>query len=208
MQIAGQRGVARQRQPASIAIARRNPMRPFALPLKIVQSRIALRERALFETVGCIGAPVTRRVSCDLVMLLVRNRSFASLVGDAVGTGSHKRAWGPTTPQGAALMMKTLLISATVLALAAPALAQVPSDSRTNSPPTSSSTTAAPDEKIDFSKVDSDKSGALSLAEIKMVDVSATQADFDKYDANKDKQLSSAEFDKWQAAHNKVGKAG
>jgi hypothetical protein len=41
-----------------------------------------------------------------------------------------------------------------------------------------------------------------------MVDVSATQADFDKYDANKDKQLSAAEFDKWQAAHNKSGKAG
>ena len=36
------------------------------------------------------------------------------------------------------------------------------------------------------------------------------QADFDKFDANKDKALSSSEFDKWQAAHKtaKPGKAG
>jgi hypothetical protein len=40
--------------------------------------------------------------------------------------------------------------------------------------------------------------------------VSVTQADFDKYDANKDKQLSSSEFDRWQTAHKtaKPGKAG
>ena len=43
-----------------------------------------------------------------------------------------------------------------------------------------------------------------------MVDVAVTQADFDKFDANKDKALSSSEFDKWQAAHKtaKPGKAG
>jgi hypothetical protein len=108
-------------------------------------------------------------------------------------------------------MMKTLLLSAAVLALAAPALAQQPTPPATDSaasPPTASA--PAMPAADSFAKIDADKSGALSLAEIKMVDVSVTQADFDKYDANKDKALSSSEFDKWSAAHKmaKPGKAG
>lgn len=108
-------------------------------------------------------------------------------------------------------MMKTLLVAATAVTLAAPVLAQqqaAPPHDTNESPPTASSPATPAGES--FTKIDADKSGALSLAEIKMVDVSVTQADFDKYDANKDKQLSSSEFDRWQTAHKtaKPGKAG
>jgi biopolymer transport protein ExbD len=120
-------------------------------------------------------------------------------------------ALGGSQLEGNSPMMKALLITAAAFALAAPVLAQQatpPSDASTASPPT----TAAPAMPAadTFAKIDADKSGSLTLAEIKMVDVSVTQADFDKYDANKDKALSSAEFDKWQAAHKmaKPGKAG
>jgi hypothetical protein len=107
-------------------------------------------------------------------------------------------------------MTKTLLLAAAVLALAAPALAQQPPPSSdSNASPPTASTPAMPAAET-FSKIDTDKSGSLSLAEIKMVDVSVTQSDFDKYDANKDKALSSTEFDKWQVAHKtaKQHKAG
>lgn len=81
--------------------------------------------------------------------------------------------------------MKTTIVLATAaLAFAAPAFAQQPA-----SPPA---------EKVDaFVSIDADKSGSLTLAEVKIHDVAVTQADFDKYDADKSKSLSKAEFDKW-----------
>lgn len=104
-------------------------------------------------------------------------------------------------------MMKTLLISATAMVLAAPALAQVTAPSTPAAPPASAQpTTPAPpaasaDAKVDvFAKADADKNGALTIAEVKLADATATQADFDKYDADKSKTLSKAEFDKWSMA--------
>jgi len=88
-------------------------------------------------------------------------------------------------------MMKTLVIAATAMALAAPALAQVTSAA----PP---STQPATEDK--FVKADGNKDGALSIAEVKMADATVTQADFDKADADKSKSLSKVEFDKWASA--------
>ena len=91
-------------------------------------------------------------------------------------------------------MMKTLLLSATLAVVAAPALAQV-----TSAPP-ATATPPAVDVKVDmFAKADADKSGSLSIAEVKMADATVTQADFDKADADKSKSLSKAEFDKWSS---------
>jgi hypothetical protein len=90
-------------------------------------------------------------------------------------------------------MMKILVISATAMALAAPALAQAP-----QSPP---ATTPKVDAKADvFATADADKSGSLSIAEVKMHDATVTQADFDKADADKSKSLSKTEFETWAAA--------
>ena len=87
--------------------------------------------------------------------------------------------------------MKILVISATAMALAAPALAQTP-----QSPPAT-----APAAKADiFVTADADKSGSLSIAEVKMHDATVTQADFDKADADKSKSLSKVEFETWAAA--------
>jgi hypothetical protein len=86
-------------------------------------------------------------------------------------------------------MMKTLLATATLAVLAAPALAQPPAD------------TAKPTTTEDaFMKHDMNKDGALSLSEVQMADKSVTQADFDKYDADKSKTLSKTEFSKWAEA--------
>ena len=85
-------------------------------------------------------------------------------------------------------MMKTLLASLTLAAFAAPALAQQPSTTPAKPP--------APTEDK-FTKHDTDKNGALSIAEVQVADASVTAADFDKYDANKDKELSQDEFQKW-----------
>lgn len=87
-------------------------------------------------------------------------------------------------------MMKTLLASATLIALAAPALAQV----------TTQAPTAQPAAEDKFTKSDANKDGALTLAEVQMADAKATQADFDKYDADKSKSLSKLEFSKWAEA--------
>lgn len=91
-------------------------------------------------------------------------------------------------------MMKILLAAATVAAFAAPALAQVPASPPTAAPPSTSSA-----QPVDFTKADADKSGSLSVSEVKMLDATVTQADFDKADADKSKSLSKAEFDKWHA---------
>ncbi len=85
--------------------------------------------------------------------------------------------------------MKILLV-ATIAALAAPAFAQEPT--KPAAPPAAQADV--------FAKIDADASGALSLSELKLVDVSVTQADFDKYDVDKNKSISKAEFDKWQTA--------
>ena len=87
--------------------------------------------------------------------------------------------------------MKLLVISATAMALAGPALAQTP-----QSPPAT-----APAVKADiFVTADADKSGSLTIAEVKMHDATVTQADFDKADTDKSKSLSKAEFETWAAA--------
>jgi hypothetical protein len=91
-------------------------------------------------------------------------------------------------------MMKTLVLAATAMAFASPALAQAP----TAQPPVSSTTTVTTE--AEFMKADGDKSGSLSIAEVKMADATVTQADFDKHDADKNKSLSKAEFDKWAMA--------
>src|SRR5262245_37980286 len=102
-------------------------------------------------------------------------------------------------------MMKLLLISATAMVLAAPALAQVtapsapvqlPSADQPITPPTPStpSVSAEGSAKVDvFAKLDTDKNGAITIAELKAADATATQADFNKYDADKSKSLSKAE---------------
>ena len=85
-------------------------------------------------------------------------------------------------------MMKTLLVTATLAVLAAPALAQTPA-------------TTQPAMKDDhFAMTDANKDGALSLAEVQKVEPKVTQADFDKYDADKSKSLSQVEFQKWAEA--------
>lgn len=87
-------------------------------------------------------------------------------------------------------MMKTLIASATLIAFAAPALAQV-----TTAPPA-----AKPATEDKFTKHDANADGALSLAEVQVADSKVTQADFDKYDADKSKSLSKVEFSKWAEA--------
>lgn len=94
-------------------------------------------------------------------------------------------------------MMKTLVLSATFAVLAAPAFAQAPA-----SPPTSASPPVV-DVRVDiFAKADADKSGSLTIAEVKLADATVTQADFDKADADKSKSLSKVEFDAWAKARH------
>lgn len=88
-------------------------------------------------------------------------------------------------------MMKTLIATLSVAALAAPAFAQQP----TTMP--AKPQTATEDK---FAKHDADKNGALSIAEVKMADATVTTTDFEKYDADKDKELSQAEFEMWAEA--------
>lgn len=95
-------------------------------------------------------------------------------------------------------MMKTLVLAATAMALASPALAQTPQ------PPVDKEKPAA--KHAEFTKADADKSGSLTIAEVKMADATVTQADFDKADSDKNKQLSQAEFDQW-AMSKKADKA-
>jgi hypothetical protein len=91
--------------------------------------------------------------------------------------------------------MKKVLILAAAFALAAPAFAQV-----TQPAPTAPQVEKAAPAGDAFAKIDADNSGALSLGEIKVVDTTVTQADFDKYDADHNKAISKAEFSKWQSA--------
>lgn len=88
-------------------------------------------------------------------------------------------------------MMKTLLAAATIAALSAPALAQTPT-----APPAAAKTTV----EAAFAKHDADKNGSLSLTEVQTLDAKITQADFDAYDTDKNKAISSAEFAKWVEA--------
>jgi len=90
-------------------------------------------------------------------------------------------------------MMKVIIASATLLAFAAPALAQV----TTQQPSTAPAMKSAHD---GFTMHDSDKNGSLSLAEVQKADATVTQAGFDTYDADKSKGLSEAEFMKWAEA--------
>lgn len=103
-------------------------------------------------------------------------------------------------------MMKTLLVTATLAVLAAPALAQPPSSSTTAQPPSSSApaqpgSTATNKQGDDhFGMTDANRDGSLSLAEVQKMDATVTQADFNKYDADKSKSLSKMEFQKWAEA--------
>ncbi len=94
-------------------------------------------------------------------------------------------------------MMKTLLVTATLAAIAAPALAQPPATTTQPAAPTTQP--AAPTEDK-FLKHDVNKDGALTLAEVQYADAKVTQADFDKYDSDKNKALSKVEFGKWAEA--------
>ncbi|HEV7691871.1 MAG TPA: EF-hand domain-containing protein [Hyphomonadaceae bacterium] len=91
-------------------------------------------------------------------------------------------------------MMKTLVITATAMVLAAPAFAQTPS-----APPASPPADTAKPVDV-FAKADGNKDGALTIAEVKLADPAVTQADFDKADSDKSKSLSKTEFDKWAMA--------
>jgi hypothetical protein len=97
-------------------------------------------------------------------------------------------------------MMKTLLVAATFAVLAAPALAQ--QQGATPATPAQPATPATPADP--FTKADADKSGALSLAEVKLADATVTQTDFDQYDADKNQSLSKVEFNKWHDAKKAV----
>jgi hypothetical protein len=88
-------------------------------------------------------------------------------------------------------MMKSLVVAATAMVLAAPAFAQTPAPA---APP-------AEAKPVDvFVKADGNKDGALSIAEVKLANPAVTQADFDKADSDKSKSLSKVEFDKWASA--------
>jgi hypothetical protein len=87
-------------------------------------------------------------------------------------------------------MMKTLIASLSIAALAAPAFAQQPT--------TPAKRQTATEEK--FAKHDTNKDGALSIDEVKMADAKVTTADFEMYDADKDKAFSKNEFAKWAEA--------
>lgn len=88
-------------------------------------------------------------------------------------------------------MMKTLIATLSLAALAAPSFAQQPTT-------TPAKPQTATEDK--FMKHDADKSGSLSMDEVKVADATVTTADFDKYDADKDKALSKDEFAKWAEA--------
>jgi hypothetical protein len=87
-------------------------------------------------------------------------------------------------------MMKTLIASLSIAALAAPAFAQQPT--------TPAKRQTATEEK--FAKHDTNKDGALSIDEVKMADAKVTTADFEMYGADKDKAFSKNEFAKWAEA--------
>lgn len=87
-------------------------------------------------------------------------------------------------------MMKVLIASATLIALSAPALAQV----------TTQQPAGQPTAEDKFAKHDMNGDGALSLAEVQAADSTVTQAAFDKYDTDKSNSLSKAEFAKWAEA--------
>ncbi len=86
--------------------------------------------------------------------------------------------------------MKSLLAVATAAVLAAPAFAQTP-----ETPPQAKTMVEEA-----FAKFDTDKDGALSLAEVQAADAKVTLVDYDKYDADKNKALSKTEFGKWMEA--------
>jgi hypothetical protein len=111
--------------------------------------------------------------------------------------------------------MKKLLVLAAAVMLAAPAFAQVtPQTSPAPAPRTqpaapapqvspaapAQARPATPAQPAAFSRIDADSSGALSLSEIKVVDATVTQADFDRYDADHSTTISQAEFTRWQTA--------
>ncbi len=58
-------------------------------------------------------------------------------------------------------------------------------------------------EGMDFTTLDADKSGALSLAEVQAAAPDASADDFASYDADKSGDLSAAEYAAWQAAAKK-----
>jgi hypothetical protein len=50
-----------------------------------------------------------------------------------------------------------------------------------------------------FLTADANGNGTLSIEEVLKLDAKATQADFDRYDTDKSKSLTRAEFGKWTA---------
>ena len=90
-------------------------------------------------------------------------------------------------------MMKTLLTAATLAVLATPALAQTP-------PKPDQHATHETTAEAAFKKHDANSDGALTLAEVQKADGKVTEADFSKYDGDKNASLSKDEFAKWVEA--------
>lgn len=86
--------------------------------------------------------------------------------------------------------MKSLLAAATFVAFTAPAFAQVPT----------TPADAAEKATEKFALHDTDKSGALSIDEVKVADATVTATDFAQFDADQDKALSQDEFESWLEA--------
>ena len=82
--------------------------------------------------------------------------------------------------------MKTMIaLAASACLFAAPVFAQ-----ETDTP--------APQDDA-FVMIDADADGALTLDEVQKVDEKVTEADFTKYDADKNETLSKMEFANWSA---------
>jgi hypothetical protein len=89
--------------------------------------------------------------------------------------------------------MKTVVVLASAcLLLASPVVAQQTQPAPMPAPKADTSADT-------FLKIDANMDGSLSFEEIRTADSKVVQADFDKYDADKSKSLTRAEFTKWTA---------
>lgn len=99
--------------------------------------------------------------------------------------------------------MKTVIMIAAAAILVAPAMAQT----APQTPPADKAHAEKAHAAPDFATLDADKSGGLTLVELQAHDAKLTQAEVDKYDADKNKSISQAEFTKWtEAAHKEAPK--
>jgi hypothetical protein len=95
-------------------------------------------------------------------------------------------------------MIKAFLASVALTGLAAPALAQPPSDTKPQQP----TTTTTPASTDAFKKQDKNGDGAITMSEAKAADAKLTDADFNTYDTDKNKTLSLEEYSKMAEARS------